>query len=263
MILLFDDEVKKVICNPGIYYLKLYGKDYVGSSKCLRDRLLEHRQKLLSNKHENIWMQRIFNKYSKDNCFVSILEILDKNADYKEIYKCEKKWIDTLNPLLNLKLDPTTQNNSLSQSKIVYQYTLDGKLINKFSSTKEAERQLNKIISSSQISACCRGKLLQSGGYYWSYIPLLNYQYALERSKWKWKAIVLKNIITGETKIFNNIALAAKSIIKPGDNFASISASLSGIAKRGRGLVKKTYTCYYLNSNEVASLKSDKLLESL
>jgi len=260
---LFDDEeVKKVICSPGIYYLKLGGKDYVGSSKCLKDRLLDHKHRLISGNHSNCFIQNVFNKHGEKKCFFSILEIMEHDVDLTELLKCEKKWIDVLGPILNLKLDPETQTNSITQSKEVYQYTLDGLFCAKFPSTKEAERQLG--ISSGLISACARGQILQAKGYFWSYVPVSDYQYSLERSKWKWKAIVLKHLKTGKLEIFNNIASATRSILKEDDNFHSMCATLSAIAKRGKGTLRKEYTCFYLENatDGEAALKLGELLET-
>ena len=54
-------------------------------------------------------------------------------------------------------------------SKPVLQYTLDGKLINKYPSISEAERQTN--IKNTHISGCCQNKYgyKTAGGYLWRY----------------------------------------------------------------------------------------------
>lgn len=70
--------------------------------------------------------------------------------------------------------------NKPEYSKQVYQYTLDGKLVKKWSSTKEAERNGFQSIN---ISRCCNGGYFSNGkkkwinitqhkGYRWSYEPL-------------------------------------------------------------------------------------------
>lgn len=51
--------------------------------------------------------------------------------------------------------------------KPVYQYTLDGKFVAKYSSAGEVERQLG--YDSKHISACCRGEQKTSYGYFWTY----------------------------------------------------------------------------------------------
>lgn len=52
-------------------------------------------------------------------------------------------------------------------SKEVYQYSLDGKFISKFTSCSEVERVLN--INKSSVASCCRLKRKSSGGYKWYY----------------------------------------------------------------------------------------------
>ena len=56
------------------------------------------------------------------------------------------------------------------QSKTVYQYTLDGLLVNVWKSVRETARVLG--FNPSNISACCLGKLKTAYGYAWSYSPL-------------------------------------------------------------------------------------------
>ena len=56
------------------------------------------------------------------------------------------------------------------QAKIVYQYTLDGLLVNVWKSAYEAARQLG--FSQSNICGCCNGKRKTHMGYIWSYVPL-------------------------------------------------------------------------------------------
>lgn len=55
-------------------------------------------------------------------------------------------------------------------SKQVYQYSLDGKIINVYPSAHEASRQTN--FSRGNISACCLGLKKTTNGYIWSYKPL-------------------------------------------------------------------------------------------
>lgn len=241
---LFGEGVKRVFTKPGIYYIKAKDQNYVGSSINIKDRLMEHRQKLSSDKHHSIRMQRIYNKYGQDSIFFSVLEVINTD-DFVEIRAAEKKWIDLLGPTLNTELDPTTQNNCTSTSKAVYQYTLEGDFVGKFQSCKEAQRKTN--ITGTSISACARGKLLSAGKYYWSYKEVPKYSYALERSKWKWRSVKLTDLTTKKSKIFKNIAEAARSIYKKGDNFDSMCASISAVAAgKGKTLWKK-YTFEYLN----------------
>ena len=59
--------------------------------------------------------------------------------------------------------------NNFKKSKQVYQYTLDGELVNIWPSTMEAQRN---GFENSKIGKCCSGKQLTHKGYKWSYNPL-------------------------------------------------------------------------------------------
>lgn len=55
-----------------------------------------------------------------------------------------------------------------TQSKPVYQYSLDGEFVAEYPSTNEVERQLG--YDQGYISKCCNGKCKTSYGYKWSFI---------------------------------------------------------------------------------------------
>lgn len=63
----------------------------------------------------------------------------------------------------------TFARNRVDQSKIVYQYTLDGELVAIWESTKECGRQ---GFQQSNVQRCCVGEHKQHKGYRWSYEPL-------------------------------------------------------------------------------------------
>lgn len=240
---LFEKNVNCLINASGVYYIKANECNYVGSSVNVKNRMLEHRNKLKTKKHENSRMQNIFNKYGEEKFSYSILEVCP-DIDTKDLLVKEKYWIDLLHPVLNNKLDPVTQTNCAVNSKTVYQFGKDAKLLNSYPSCSEAER-ITKI-SSSGISACARGKLLSTGGYLWSYDNRCITKYDLERSKWKWKTVKIINTETGEELRFANIAKAARHMLKPDDNFNSICATISSLCK-GRGkFLKKIYKCCYV-----------------
>lgn len=237
------ESVKSVTKNPGIYYLKINEVNYIGSSVSIKTRLLEHCNKLLKGIHENKRMQYTFNKYLQDKCWFSILET-NTCTTQEELLQKEKYWIELLGPVLNNKLDPTTQNNCGVNSKKVYQFDTQGRLVNSYPSTKEAQRKTS--ISSSSIVLNCNNKLLSAGGYLWSYNEYAKITYNLERSKWKWKSVIMTDLITNETLDFDNIAKAAR-YIKSDSKFDSICASISSICK-GKG--KKLHNRYTFKYKE-------------
>lgn len=59
---------------------------------------------------------------------------------------------------------------ALLNRKCVYQYSMDGILIKKYNSLKEAGDENNCFPQN--ISQCCRGKRKSCKGYIWSYTPL-------------------------------------------------------------------------------------------
>lgn len=83
----------------GIYKIELNNKClYVGQSKDIKRRWSEHRRHLRQNKHDNIYLQRIYNKHN--NFKFSIVEEADaNNINEKELY-----YIEELKPLCNMQI---------------------------------------------------------------------------------------------------------------------------------------------------------------
>ena len=99
----FTLSSKELGKKSGIYKLKNGGHFYIGSSKNLYSRLMEHRTDLVKQVHSNSFLQRVSNKEGVDKFEVEILEYcLPEERTLKE-----KEWIDKLKPDMNLK-DPVT-----------------------------------------------------------------------------------------------------------------------------------------------------------
>jgi group I intron endonuclease len=239
------DSVKHVTKNSGIYYLKIQETNYIGSSVSLKNRLQQHANMLIKGKHENRRMQNVFNKYREDKCYYSILETFE-NITQENLLQKEKYWIDLLNPVLNNKMDPATQNNCASNSKVVYQFDTQGRKINSYASTREAERKTN--VKASSIIQNCNRHLKSAGGYLWSYEKDAKLSYDLERSKWKWKAVEMHDTITNEKLVFDNIAKAVRYLNLDKTKFDSACASISSICKGKGKLLQKRYSFCYRGS---------------
>ena len=82
--------------KAGIYCLinKINGKRYIGSSKHIKERLLEHLTQLESCTHSNKELQEAFDTDGLDICIVEYIE--DAN-DREAILDCEQKWINFYN----------------------------------------------------------------------------------------------------------------------------------------------------------------------
>lgn len=77
----------------GIYCVEnlINHKKYVGQSIDIYHRWQDHKRKLNSNKHRNIYLQRAWNKYKENNFNFYILEVCDISLlDEKEIYYINK-----------------------------------------------------------------------------------------------------------------------------------------------------------------------------
>ena len=179
---LHKDLNKKV----GIYLIQCNERKYVGSSINIYYRLKRHASDLLRNKHQNPYMQNIFNKYKTDFRF----EVIEECS--KDVLKLrEKYYIDQINPCINLERNPVTREfskesidqirktlkegyatgriKSLSE-KQVYRYNSAGKYIDSYESCVKAAKALG--LSAKKICAAAAGSNKSSGGFIWSYINL-------------------------------------------------------------------------------------------
>lgn len=72
---------------------------YVGQSINLKSRKNFHLRKLRQNKHHNIYLQRIYNKYSDKFIFTKIEECQPELLTKREMF-----WINELNPKCNMQI---------------------------------------------------------------------------------------------------------------------------------------------------------------
>jgi GIY-YIG catalytic domain/NUMOD1 domain len=153
-------------------------KIYVGYANDLMRRKHRHFHRLRKKVHENTHLQKAYNKYGKDALVFEILE----ECPVELLPSQEHYWATLLNvhdPTYGYNIKPThpegktfitdSTRRKISQSKKirVSQFTLEGKLIKTWSSTKEASIKLK--INSSSISLCINGKISTAGSYLWAY----------------------------------------------------------------------------------------------
>lgn len=139
---------------------------YIGSSKCIYQRLQHHLYDLRKQIHKNEHLQRAWNKYGEDSFEFSIIEQCDPEIRIER----EQFYVDTLKPSYNMcrevvelppyndpehkkKLSEIIRKNyaegkvNISWAKKVYQYDLEGNYIKEFSSAVEAAKTLNLTLS--------------------------------------------------------------------------------------------------------------------
>jgi group I intron endonuclease len=79
----------------GIYTIicLINDKMYIGSAINIRIRWNNHKYQLKNNKHDNIYLQRAWNKYGEENFEFRIIEIIE---DKSNLIEREQYWIDKL-----------------------------------------------------------------------------------------------------------------------------------------------------------------------
>lgn len=223
----------EIIC--GIYKIKCKenNKEYIGQSINIYSRWTQHIGALKRGNHENILLQRAFNKYGIDSLDFSIIEICNKELlNEKEIYWISK--LDTYNNGFNLTIGGESGNTT----KIV---CINTGIV--YNSITEVENLFN--LPNSNIVKCCKGKRRYCGtdkngiGLVWRYYKEgMDLKYSEE----KILEIVEKTIITIDSRkviclntkeIFNSVTEAEKkhnafNIIRSCDGRYSYAGTLNG-----------------------------------
>lgn len=91
------------IITPGIYKIEniINGDCYIGQSVHPQLRKTQHWRRLDLNKHHNIYLQRAWNKYGKDNFIFEIILF----CEYDQLSICEQEMVNKLNPAYNIRKD--------------------------------------------------------------------------------------------------------------------------------------------------------------
>lgn len=167
----------------GIYFIvnTITKKFYIGSTRDYELRKRTHINTLNINKHHSYRLQRAWNKSGADAFEFKLVQ----ECTIEELIHKEQEWLDLLHPEYNIltnsgggrkgkhseesiaKMRKIKQENS---GKIVYQFSLDGELIQKFNSISEAARSIGKK-TNAHICSCCKGKRAYAYRYLWSYTP--------------------------------------------------------------------------------------------
>ena len=216
---------------------KINGKQYVGQTvRSLEERWRDH----CRSRDEN-YFHRAIRKYGKENFALEILDTANTEIelDEKEIF-----WINKLNTLFpggyNLRVGGNVSGRGRvgglnPKSRLIYQFTMDGSLVNGYWGTNEAAAKTG--LSHSSILRSLKNKYPLTGKCVWmyadSFTPEALAKLIDEYPGRRWKAVVC--VETGEH--FKNMTDAAKAYnTTPG----SISACCSGRLKTTAGKHWKT-----------------------
>lgn len=176
---------KDLLCS-GIYYLKNIenNKLYIGSSKNIRSRIYNHKNKFKNQKHSNPYLQNAVNKHGFEVFECGILE----KCDEKDLLSKEQYYLDTLKPEYNLTLmvirNELSKESRLKQAntrrkriksgeivlagKEIYVYNIDGSFYKEYSHIIEACRELGIKCNGCISRALYNSSTRYSHNYLWS-----------------------------------------------------------------------------------------------
>lgn len=153
----------------GVYYIKnkVNNKIYVGSSKDITLRKVQHFSELRGGYHQNIHLQRSYDKYGESNFEFGILEVVE---DMNSLYDREQFYIDLYydNSCNCYNINPKASKPPVSCRPCAI-YNKEGKFIKYFKSLKECGDFLNREIHTI-IGAIQRGNSLCGGKYMIRYV---------------------------------------------------------------------------------------------
>lgn len=211
----------------GIYKITINSKIYVGSSFDILRRRTQHKSDLKRQRHDNPYLQAAYNKYGEFR--FEVIKVFQNITD-EELRKEEKYYKELLNAEYNIQ-DPET--NFLR--KKVYQFNLQGELINQFDSCSEAAQALNISTSNIMHAAQENEKVTRTaGGYFWRYTP----ECIFNPDK-RTKPIHVYNIEGYYIKTFNTFKECAESLDISVDIINRIHRGLSASSKGFRFSLKK------------------------
>lgn len=165
----------------GIYKIKnkVNDKIYIGQSVNIYKRWCDHRYYLNSNSHQNIHLQRAWNKYGKDSFEFSVIEEclnleLDKREEcYISFYNSNdfKLGYNQTTGGENFVVTQEKKNNQIEamkyMSKPILQISLNGDIVKEWRGIGHIKEDLD--YNARNIVMCCNKKRKTSDSYIWIY----------------------------------------------------------------------------------------------
>lgn len=176
-------QIKRTLKKCGIYVIinLINNHKYIGSSKNIQQRLMEHRSNLRHNHHINEHLQNAWNKYGEENFDYYVLEFCQEDDRIKK----EKYYVDVLKPEYNISLDivelpsyslesrlkhSNTRKKRMAEGIIpkthctkIFVYNTQGEFVKEFNSEADAIKELN--LTKSGINKVLSGENKQHHGY--------------------------------------------------------------------------------------------------
>ena len=196
---------------------------YVGRTVNLENRLRNHiyeAKKNNRNKRER-WIVSLLRK----NLLPTMIVIWQGKLTLTDAIKTEELLIKKYSKKFELKNGIDKGLGGKFITKIIYQYSLEGKLLNKYPNANQA--MIITGVKDVNITRCCKNEngygCKQAGGFFWSYIPYKQYPHSFVENwrQLKGKPVIVYNKVTNETKEYISGREASKFT---GVNYKHISA---------------------------------------
>lgn len=228
----------------GIYKLKVGGKFYIGSSFDIKRRITQHKSDLKKKRHDNLYMQNVYNKYKTFE--YEVLEEVNNCTD-EQLRTLEKFYINKLNPEFNIQ-DPI--NHFITKS--IYQFDLCGNLINIYNSISEAsiatDCSSSNIMHAAQIN---EKETRTAGGFYWQYEK----EFIPREADKRLTKIHVYNLAGFYITSFDNIKTCIKTLY-PKRDYSTISSMINRICRH----LSASLEGYRFSYEKVDLLDNTKLL---
>lgn len=156
-------------------------KVYIGATRQIKKRFVDHKRKLKKRVHENRRIQLEYNLYGENSFVYEIIETIC--GDRKYLHEKEQFYYDLYNSYnyqygynigcVALNHVSIGEMNGMygnlgekaPTSKPVIQLSLDGEFIERYEGTRDVERKTG--FDHSHISSCCLGKKSKAKNYIW------------------------------------------------------------------------------------------------
>lgn len=146
---------------PGVYIIECAGNDkiYVGSGMDMQKRRREHLWALRNNRHCNIKLQRVFNKYGEESFYFYVLEAVSTHLRDLEAY-----WIRSLDAVrkgLNITYDtiaPMQGRKASAETRAKMSQALKGLNIGR-KHTAEAKAKIARARLGTHLTAQAKAKV--------------------------------------------------------------------------------------------------------
>ena len=204
---------------------------------------------------------KIIAPYSNKKGYMIVRTINNGKKNYYQVHRLVLKVFlptDNMETLQVNHIDGNKSNNNLSNlewctgkeniehalktgliknTKAVYQYDLDGNFLKEFESITQAEKETS--VFGANISACCKNKVRQAGGFQWRYykqnnIGKVRAKKIADDLKTRYCKMVAAFQNGIEVRRFNSVLEASEFIGKPNAN-VNISACALGKRKTAYG----------------------------